>query len=93
LLLAPLDPLIYDRRLARSLWDFDYIWEAYTPAPKRKRGYYALPVLSGTDIVGFVDPKVDRQRRTLSIVSRKVRRGHDVGAAVGKLSVFLGFGK
>ncbi|HEY5228367.1 MAG TPA: crosslink repair DNA glycosylase YcaQ family protein, partial [Opitutaceae bacterium] len=40
LLLAPLDPMIYDRRVTRALWDFDYTWEVYTPPAKRKRGYY-----------------------------------------------------
>jgi len=89
LLLAPLDPLVYDRRLARSLWDFDYIWEAYTPAAKRKRGHYALPVLSGTEIVGHVDPKADRERGKLAVVSRRVRRGHDVARAVRGLAAFL----
>jgi uncharacterized protein YcaQ len=89
LLLAPLDPLIYDRRLARSLWGFDYIWEAYTPAAKRKRGYYALPVLSGTAIVGHVDPRADREKGKLVIVSRRVRRGHKVAGAVKDLAAFL----
>jgi uncharacterized protein YcaQ len=41
-LLAPLDPLIYDRPVTRCLWDSDYTWEVYTPPAKRKRGYYAL---------------------------------------------------
>src|SRR5690606_38978619 len=50
-LLAPLDPLIYDRKLTARLWDFDYIWEVYTPAAKRQRGYYALPLLSREEIV------------------------------------------
>jgi hypothetical protein len=56
-LLAPLDPLIYDRRLTLRLWDFDYTWEVYTPAHQRTRGYYALPVLAGDQLVGHVDPK------------------------------------
>ena len=43
MLLAPLDPLIYDRRLTSALWNFEYTWEVYTPPAKRKRGYYALP--------------------------------------------------
>jgi hypothetical protein len=76
LLLAPLDPMIYDRRVTRGLWGFDYAWEAYVPAPKRKRGYYALPVLSGTELVGHVDLKADRERGRLGVVSRSVRRGH-----------------
>jgi uncharacterized protein YcaQ len=76
LLLAPLDPLIYDRKLTLRLWGFDYVWEVYTPPARRKRGYYALPVLAGTEIVGHVDPKADRERRRLVVVSREVRRGY-----------------
>lgn len=90
LLLAPLDPLIYDRRLARALWDFDYTWEVYTPPAKRIRGYYALPVLAGWEIVGHVDPKADRDRRRLRVVSRRLRRGHAARDAVNALARFLG---
>jgi Uncharacterized protein conserved in bacteria len=90
LLLAPLDPLIYDRRITRDLWNFDYTWEAYTPPAKRTRGYYALPVLAGTEIVGHVDPKADRARRKLVVVSRSVRRGHRVAPALATLATFLG---
>lgn len=89
LLLAPLDPLIYDRRVTRDLWDFDYTWEVYTPPAKRVRGYYALPVLAGTELVGHVDPKTDRERRRLVVVSRSVRRGHRVAPAVNALATFL----
>lgn len=90
LLLAPLDPLIYDRRLASALWGFDYTWEAYTPPRKRVRGYYALPVLAGTEIVGHVDPKADRPARRLRVVARAIRRGHKVADAVRSLAAFLG---
>jgi hypothetical protein len=89
-LLAPLDPLVYDRRLTRLLWDFDYTWEVYTPQARRKRGYYALPVLVGTELVGHIDPKADRKRRKLVIVSRKVRRGFSTLAATRELARFLG---
>ncbi len=92
LLLAPLDPLIYDRRVTRHLWGFDYAWEAYTPAPKRKRGYYALPVLAGTELVGHVDMKADRKGDRLCVVSRSVRRGNRTASAVGGLARFLGLG-
>jgi uncharacterized protein len=92
LLLAPLDPMIYDRSVTRSLWGFDYAWEAYVPAPKRKRGYYALPVLSGTELVGHVDMKADRKLGRLGVLSRSVRRGHAVSPAVRTLARFLGLG-
>ncbi len=90
LLLAPLDPLIYDRRITRLLWGFDYTWEVYTPPARRKRGYYALPVLAGLEIVGHVDPRADRKKHKLAIVSRRVRRGHRVAGAVEELAAFLG---
>jgi uncharacterized protein YcaQ len=90
LLLAPLDPLIYDRRVTRLLWGFDYAWEAYVPAPKRKRGYYALPILSGAELVGHVDLKADRPGGRLDVVSRSVRRGHRASPAVRGLARFLG---
>jgi hypothetical protein len=89
LLLAPLDPMIYNRKLTLALWDFDYTWEVYTPAAKRRRGYYALPVLAGYEIVGHVDPKADRVRGKLVVVSRRVTRGHRIGGAVRKLARFL----
>ncbi|MBI2498214.1 MAG: YcaQ family DNA glycosylase [Opitutae bacterium] len=89
-LLAPLDPLIYDRRVTSALWKFDYTWEAYTPPHKRRRGYYALPVLAGTEIVGHVDPKADRPARRLRIMARAVKRGHKVAAALDNLAAWLG---
>lgn len=89
-LLAPLDPLIYDRRVTAALWGFDYTWEAYTPPAKRVRGYYALPILAGTELVGHVDPKADRPARKLTVAARRVRRGHSVIAPLHELANFLG---
>lgn len=90
LLLAPLDPLIYDRRVTSALWKFDYTWEAYTPPAKRRRGYYALPVLAGTEIVGHVDPKADRAAGKLRVMARAVKRGHRLTGALDELARFLG---
>lgn len=92
-LLAPLDPLIYDRRVTKALWNFDYTWEAYTPATKRVRGHYALPVLAGTELVGHVEPKADRERRKLVIASRAVRRGISTTAALDDLAAWLGLNR
>lgn len=89
-LLAPLDPIIYDRVVTSRLWGFDYIWEVYTPPQRRLRGYYALPILAGTNLVGHVDPKADREQRRLKIVSRNVRRGHTVSDSIRELATFLG---
>jgi uncharacterized protein YcaQ len=90
MLLAPLDPLVYDRKVTRSLWDFNYTWEVYLPAHKRVRGYYALPVLAGTAIVGHIDPKADRSAGRLRVVKRSLRRGYRAAAAVKHLAAFLG---
>jgi uncharacterized protein YcaQ len=65
--LAPLDPLIWDRRLVKGLFDFDYIWEVYVPAPKRRHGYYVLPLLFGDRLVGRIEPRFERASRTLRI--------------------------
>jgi uncharacterized protein YcaQ len=65
--LAPLDPLMWDRRLVRGLFGFDYIWEVYIPAPKRRHGYYVLPLLFGDRLVGRIEPRLDRASRTLRI--------------------------
>lgn len=89
-LLAPLDPLIYDRRVTSTLWGFDYTWEAYTPPAKRVRGYYALPILAGTELVGHVDVKAQRVDRRLAVVSRRVRRGWSVKESLGELARWLG---
>jgi hypothetical protein len=92
LLLAPLDPLIYDRSITRRVWDFDYTWEVYTPAAKRMRGYYVLPVLHGTSIAGHVEPRVDRAAERIRVVSRKIRRGVPLAHAVAELGTTLGLG-
>lgn len=89
LLLAPLDPLIYDRRVTSALWGFDYTWEVYTPPAKRVRGYYALPVLAGTEIIGYVDPKADRPAGRLRVVTRHPRRGTAVSRAVRAFATWL----
>jgi uncharacterized protein YcaQ len=66
--LAPLDPLIWDRRLLRDVFDFDYIWEVYVPAAKRKHGYYVLPLLFGDRIVGRLEPRLERKSGVLNIL-------------------------
>jgi uncharacterized protein YcaQ len=52
-LLAPFDPVAWDRRRFEILWGWAYRFEAYTPAPKRKLGYYALPLLWRDRMVGW----------------------------------------
>ena len=52
-LLAPFDPVVWDRRRFETFWGWAYRFEAYTPAPQRVRGYYALPLLWGDDVIGW----------------------------------------
>jgi len=54
-LLAPFDPVVWDRRRFELLWDWAYRFEAYTPEPKRKLGYYALPLLWRDRVVGWAN--------------------------------------
>ena len=65
--LSPLEP-VSARGRAKALFGFDYTWEVYTPAAKRKFGYYALPILWGDRLVGRFDPKLDRTTGTLVIL-------------------------
>ena len=64
-LLAPLDSLLWDRKLIFALFGFAYTWEIYTPPAKRVYGYYTLPVLYGENLVGRVEPMRDRKRKAL----------------------------
>jgi hypothetical protein len=67
-LLAPLDPLVWDRDLLRSLFGFDYVWEVYTPQRKRRWGYYVLPLLWGDRLVGRIEPRFDRASESMRIL-------------------------
>jgi uncharacterized protein len=52
-LLAPFDPVVWDRRRFEIFWAWPYRFEAYTPVPKRKLGYYALPMLWRDRVIGW----------------------------------------
>jgi uncharacterized protein len=52
-LLTPFDPVVWDRLRFELFWGWQYRFEAYTPAPKRKLGYYALPLLWGEEVIGW----------------------------------------
>lgn len=65
--LAPLDPMLWDRKLIEAVWGFQYSWEIYTPAVKRKYGYYVLPMICGDRFVGRIEPKADRKNNTFTV--------------------------
>lgn len=60
-LLSPFDPLVWDRTRALQLFNFDYKIEVYTPSPKRKYGYFTLPILHDNRLIGRLDPKAHRK--------------------------------
>jgi uncharacterized protein YcaQ len=66
LFLSPLDNLL-DRARTRALFDFEYLWEVYKPAARRRWGAYTMPVLYGDRLVARIDPKLERQTGTLRI--------------------------
>lgn len=60
-LLSPFDNLIWDRDRTRALWGFDYTIECYVPAPKRRYGYFTLPILRRGALIGRLDAKAERK--------------------------------
>jgi uncharacterized protein YcaQ len=66
-LIAPLDCIMWDRKLIHALFDFDYTWEIYTPAAKRKYGYYVLPLLYGENFIGRIEAAADKRTSTLTV--------------------------
>ena len=85
--LAPLDPLLWDRKLIEALFDFHYSWEIYTPADKRKYGYYTLPVLYGEAFVGRIEAVADGKQGVLTVkniwLEPGVRQTKKLSAAIG----------
>jgi uncharacterized protein YcaQ len=87
--IAPLDPLAWDREFLRTCFGFDYIWEVYVPAAKRRWGYYVLPILYGDRFVGRIEPRIDRKTDTLRILGAWWEDGFDPLAEEGFLDAFV----
>jgi len=66
-LIAPLDCMMWDRKLIHALFGFEYTWEIYTPADKRKYGFYVLPMLYGNSFIGRVEAVADTKNSTLIV--------------------------
>lgn len=97
-LLAPFDPVVWDRRRFELLWGWPYRFEAYTPVPKRRWGYYALPLLWRDEVIGWANASVAGRALTLDVgyVAGKPpreRRFHQALAEErARLCAFLGLG-
>ena len=85
-LLAPFDPLIWQRERAEAIFGVRIRLELYTPREKRSFGYYVLPFLLGDRIVARVDLKADRARSVLLVPSAHVEQGAEASAIAGPLA-------
>jgi uncharacterized protein len=86
--LGALDPLIWDRDFLRTLYGFDYIWEVYVPAAKRRWGYYVLPILFGDRLIGRIEPRIERKSDSLRIAGLWWEDGFDPLAEPGFVAAF-----
>jgi uncharacterized protein YcaQ len=66
--LPPFDPLIWDRGLLASLFEFEYVWELFFPEAKRRFGWYVLPILFRDRFVGRIEPRIERSERSVQIL-------------------------
>ncbi|MBR1586163.1 MAG: YcaQ family DNA glycosylase [Clostridia bacterium] len=84
--IAPLDPLLWDRKLIQEIFDFSYRWEIYTPAAQRKYGYYVLPIVYGEGLIGRIDATARYKESVLEVKNvwwePSVRRTKKLDAAV-----------
>ncbi len=88
--------MLWDRKLVEAIWDYHYSWEIYTPAEKRKFGYYVLPMLYGEKLAGRIEAAADRKAETLVIKNiwyepgirqtKKLNKAMD--SAIGRLAKF-----
>jgi uncharacterized protein YcaQ len=77
-LLSPFDPLVNNRKRALTVFNFEYQIECYTPAPKRKYGYFTLPILHRGKLIGRLDPKAHRAEKMFEIKAIYLEPGIDI---------------
>ena len=96
--LAPLDPMLWDRKLVEAVWGYSYSWEIYTPAAKRRYGHYVLPIVCGQELIGRIEAAADRKSGILRVrniwyepgvrQTKKLARMLDLG--IRRLAAFNG---
>ncbi|MDX6413796.1 MAG: uncharacterized protein QOH23_1206 [Gaiellaceae bacterium] len=66
--IAPFDSLLWDTALLATLFDFEFVWEGFFQPPKRRWGYYVLPIVFGDRFVGRFEPRIDRDRARVEVL-------------------------
>jgi uncharacterized protein YcaQ len=96
--MSPFDPLVWDRSLLGSLFEFDYVWDLFHPPAKRRFGWYVLPILFRDRFVGRIEPRIDRAEGRVEVLGFwwedgfKPRRAEGfVDAMRAALRAYLGF--
>ncbi len=87
-LLSPFDTLIRDRARAEALFGMRYRIEIYVPPAKREHGYFAMPILHDDELIGRIDPRVDREKDTFVVNAVHLepgpRRDRETGRVVAR---------
>ena len=98
--LPPFDPLVWDRVLLGSLFDFEYVWELFVPPAKRRWGWYVLPICFRDRLVGRIEPRIDREAAEVQVLNAWWENGFAPGAEAGfvdamrdALRAYLGFAR
>ena len=96
--LAPFDPVVWDRRRFAHFWDWSYRFEGYTPAARRQRGYYAMPMLWRDDVIGWINLAATDGRLEFDVgYARAEPKGRDFRRAfeaeLERMRMFLSRGK
>jgi uncharacterized protein len=96
--LPPFDPLVWDRGLLGSLFEFEYVWELFHPPAKRRWGWYVLPILFRDRFVGRIEPRIDRAAGRVQVLGLWWEEGFEPKRADGfvdamrdALRAYLGF--
>ena len=98
--LSPFDPLIWDRALLGSLFEFDYVWDLFFPPAKRRFGWYVLPILFRDRFVGRIEPRIEHADGAVQVIGLWWEEGFVPRRAEGfvdamreALRAYLGFAK
>jgi uncharacterized protein YcaQ len=81
--IPPFDPVVWDRGLLGSLFDFDYVWELFVPPAKRRWGWYVLPILFRDRLVGRIEPRIERDDGRVAVLDLWWEQGFEPARVEG----------